>query len=271
MYINGVICLTILFRIRMDISGNPPSIDRLYELQLRRMRLIEDVLEDYQLNIRHALRLISSDLAFSNNIATPTERLFDRFRNPQENYINQYYRHLSRPSLHRNPPVIERREPEIPIVYIDPPLPGLTDAEIAAETQTVQYDASMNIDRCPITWDRFVEGQNVMRINRCGHFFDENAIIEWFLTHDSCPVCRTSLTGTGAGTIVNGNTHVGNTVVGNNRAQYNTANNAVNQLMATFITSVNNAINSNSYYESEVVLDMNDLLSIYNNVPSSRN
>ena len=207
-------------------------------------------------DIRGSSESATDDLAFSNNVTPRMEGVFDRLvgnENIPENYINQYYRHVSGISPYRNP--YYRRE--VPIVYMNATI-GLTETQIAAETQSVQYDASMNGDRCPITWDRFEEGQNVIRINRCGHVFGEHAIIEWFRTHDSCPVCRTSLTG---------NTHVGNThtILGNIASRHtNTSNGAVNQLVSTLLATVNNAINSNGFYENEVVLDVNELFNAYN-------
>ena len=43
---------------------------------------------------------------------------------------------------------------------------------------------------CPITLDVMIEGEAVMKINRCGHFFKEAALRRWFEAHSHCPVCR---------------------------------------------------------------------------------
>jgi hypothetical protein len=70
----------------------------------------------------------------------------------------------------------------------------LTSEQIESFTTLVQYDTSMNEIRCPITWDAFEIGQNVLEINNCRHIFGQNALMEWFQNHSICPVCRTNVT-----------------------------------------------------------------------------
>lgn len=47
---------------------------------------------------------------------------------------------------------------------------------------------------CPITRERFQNSDYVLRINHCGHVFNENALVTYLTEHDHrCPVCRFNL------------------------------------------------------------------------------
>lgn len=72
---------------------------------------------------------------------------------------------------------------------------GLTDEEYQRITQTITYDASINIDdsRCPITLQNFNQGQEVAQIRICQHTFSPTALREWFNGHQTCPVCRSNV------------------------------------------------------------------------------
>ncbi len=72
----------------------------------------------------------------------------------------------------------------------------LTDEEIARETETIVYDASASNlveSRCPISYDEFVGGEELLCIRRCGHFFKPNALRDWLRRHSRCPMCRFNL------------------------------------------------------------------------------
>jgi hypothetical protein len=266
----------------MDISNNYfNSLQQRLDAQSRRMRFIENIVEDYQSNMRQVMRLIGYEMAFSygvtplflqnaygvspDNHPIPTlhplsgivpnvDTIFDGLLgNPNPNpsrastNTNSYIRSLQNQiNQQRNARFIYTQ-----LFESDANARGLTDEQIANETQIVVYDASMNIsDRCPISWERFENGQNVIRINRCGHIFKENEITEWLHTHDNCPVCRTSL--------------LQNTTINHTDPSGNTNNNAVNNVLSTILSSVNNAINAdNGYYESELTFNVDDLMSIY--------
>lgn len=72
---------------------------------------------------------------------------------------------------------------------------GLTDEEYQRITQTITYDASINIDdsRCPITLQNFNQGQEVAQIRNCQHTFSPSALRQWFNSHQTCPVCRNNV------------------------------------------------------------------------------
>ena len=43
---------------------------------------------------------------------------------------------------------------------------------------------------CPITMETFSPSQIVVKINHCGHVFNQTHLHSWFRTHVRCPVCR---------------------------------------------------------------------------------
>lgn len=249
---------------------------RQYDLQSRRMRLIENIVEDYQSNMRQVMRLIGYDMAFSYGVNPNVDTIFDGLLgNPNPNPNRAPPNQISYIRSLQNQINQQRNAQTRGFIYTqlfesDADARGLTDEQIANETQIVAYDGSMNAsDRCPISWERFENGQNVMRINRCGHIFKENEITEWLRTHDNCPVCRTSLlqntTTNRTDTSGNNISYTNNADTSANNISY--TNNAANQVLSTIISSVNNAINTNNgYYENEFTFNVNDLINIYNDL-----
>lgn len=249
----------------MDISNNYFHNVRQHDLQSRRMRLIENILEDYQSNMRQVMRLIGYEMAFSYGMTPNVDTIFNGLLgNPNPNPNREPPNHNSYIRSLQNQINQQRNAQTRGFIYTqlfesDTDARGLTDEQIANETQIVTYDGSMNVtDRCPISWERFENGQNVMRINKCGHIFKENEITEWLRTHDNCPVCRTSL--------------LQNTPTNHTDPSGNSNNNTVNQVLSTILSSVNNAINTDTgYYESELTFNVNDLMNIYNNLTINSN
>ena len=64
------------------------------------------------------------------------------------------------------------------------------EIEIGASVYGYQLFPDTPPHTCPITLDVMIEGEAVMKINRCGHFFKEAALRRWFEAHSHCPVCR---------------------------------------------------------------------------------
>ena len=63
-------------------------------------------------------------------------------------------------------------------------------------TPTLWSDISDTADQfiCPITRERFIDSDNVLRINPCGHIFNQNALVTYLTEYDyRCPVCRFNL------------------------------------------------------------------------------
>jgi hypothetical protein len=234
-------------------------------------------MDDYQDNMRRVIALLVRDI---DSQPQPNE---------QEQYNTNMQQNTNAPqtpgySFNRMPPI--RREFSYytqftnPIVYVaneDANTEGYIDLEresqtlrlsqqqiIDSATQIIRYDTSMNQDRCPITWDNFQPGQNVIKINRCGHIFCVNALTQWIQSrHNYCPVCRGAII---TRTIdVSSNTRVNrNTVNGNTSFSGNTSSRAINQLISGILSGVNSAVNTNTgYYESELELNMNDFMELY--------
>jgi hypothetical protein len=65
-----------------------------------------------------------------------------------------------------------------------------TDIENGASVYGYQLFPDTPPHTCPITLDAMIEGEAVMKINRCGHVFKEAALRRWFEAHSHCPVCR---------------------------------------------------------------------------------
>jgi hypothetical protein len=52
-----------------------------------------------------------------------------------------------------------------------------------------------NNDVCPISLDPFVEDEEVVKFNICGHMFKKPLIVNWLIRHNNCcPVCRRTIT-----------------------------------------------------------------------------
>jgi hypothetical protein len=71
---------------------------------------------------------------------------------------------------------------------------GSPIVDISGSTTVYNYIASDQLPlTCPITLETIVEGESVMKINRCGHIFKEAALRRWFDGHSQCPLCRSRL------------------------------------------------------------------------------
>ena len=67
---------------------------------------------------------------------------------------------------------------------------GLSPIDISGGTTVSNYTFEDTGLICPITLEYVQVGEPVMRINRCGHRFKEDALRRWFSNHQRCPVCR---------------------------------------------------------------------------------
>jgi hypothetical protein len=74
----------------------------------------------------------------------------------------------------------------------------LTQQDIQRCTETIQYrqgNSAMTETRCPIGLTNFQENEEVMRIRRCGHYFNPANLRNWLVNHNNCPVCRRLIVG----------------------------------------------------------------------------
>lgn len=214
-------------------------------MKARRMKLISDVMEDYQENMRRAFRLIECELEISNNVFPPTipanlDDWVDRGSNITDRYPETHdfgYERRDTPEP-RSPNRSNVRRGFVYTQLLEPRDPvdrGITNEQIATATQLIQYDLSMNETRCPITWDQFEPGQNILQINSCRHIFGHQPLMEWFQRHSRCPVCRTNV-------LTNASTEPENI----NNALNSTA---ISQLISGILTSVNGAVNTENDYD----------------------
>jgi hypothetical protein len=82
---------------------------------------------------------------------------------------------------------------EIPQIYVPrrtQQTNRLTQEQINNSIQTVEYQQDMGEERCPITLDNFIVGENICRIRHCGHIFKSTGLMQWFQRNVRCPVCR---------------------------------------------------------------------------------
>jgi hypothetical protein len=66
----------------------------------------------------------------------------------------------------------------------------LNNREIDRCVSSITYSSEETETRCPISLEDFVVGENICKINNCGHIFKRAALYRWFHRHNTCPVCR---------------------------------------------------------------------------------
>lgn len=273
MYINSASCLIVLFKILMNRnSSTQENAFQRWDLRMRRLRLMTDIMEDYQENVRRMIRLMGCEMGISNHIYPNSNMRVnsDEWMNRVSNITTDMYS--------PDTPSDERRD-RAPYSFNEmppPPTPiqrngviytqlsgisinsGITSDQIANSTEVVQYDASMNESRCPITLDNFELGQNILRINGCQHIFGESALRQWFTNHNVCPVCRT---------VISGTRQNNTTTTSDTSSSQQTS--VINQIMTSIVNSLNSAPNNNAYYESELEFNVGDLMDAYNRLNNS--
>ena len=74
-----------------------------------------------------------------------------------------------------------------------------TDDQINIATESILFhETSANSDDvlnepdncCPITMERYIEGEELLKIKYCGHTFKKNALLNWLHRDPRCPLCR---------------------------------------------------------------------------------
>jgi len=72
---------------------------------------------------------------------------------------------------------------------------ALTSEEIDRATTGLRWEESMAEDtpRCPVTLQQFVEGDQLLKINRCGHVFSDQGLRRVLEDSSICPLCRCNL------------------------------------------------------------------------------
>ena len=72
------------------------------------------------------------------------------------------------------------------------PRPPLSDADIMTHVRTVHYDEEHmpTLTQCPISLERFRQGEDLCEILGCRHVFKREPLLEWLRRTPVCPVCR---------------------------------------------------------------------------------
>ena len=73
---------------------------------------------------------------------------------------------------------------------------GLTDEEIDTACISREWDETIDCEElptCPITLERFSQGDMVKKIRRCGHEFSAGAITQALRLSPLCPLCRATV------------------------------------------------------------------------------
>ena len=82
-------------------------------------------------------------------------------------------------------------------VFDDPVNRGLSENDILLHTTQYNYvepiPAPEEPELCSITMEPLTNGTPVIQITRCGHVFKSAALITWFQTSNTCPLCRQNL------------------------------------------------------------------------------
>ena len=83
----------------------------------------------------------------------------------------------------------------VPIPNRLSPVPTINDVYNSTSTYTYRTsentsnaDASDNI--CPIDRQPYVDGDEIIKINHCGHTFRRRNLLNWFTRRSTCPICR---------------------------------------------------------------------------------
>jgi hypothetical protein len=69
----------------------------------------------------------------------------------------------------------------------------LNNDQIRGATRILQYTNDYNEQRCPISLDEFIVGENICQIKHCSHIFKNNCLMNWLRNKNHCPVCRYDL------------------------------------------------------------------------------
>jgi hypothetical protein len=80
---------------------------------------------------------------------------------------------------------------------------ALTREQLQRVTEECVYNSSIENTptQCPISLDEFVEGENILKIRKCGHIFRPAELRRWFTQRNKCPVCRCNVLDISSSTI----------------------------------------------------------------------
>ena len=172
----------------------------------------------------------------NNNNNRPTNRrprrIVRRYR-PSTGTNTALNTHFPRRSTNLFNNVMLNRQPftftslqSVPIPNRLSPIPTINDVYNSTSTYTYRAsentsdtDASDNI--CPIDRQPYTDGDEIIKINHCGHNFRRRNLLNWFTRRSTCPICRYDIRS-------HSNTTTANTTTANTTT--NTTTNFINEL-----------------------------------------
>jgi len=184
-------------------NNNEPNVNEQHLLEIHRIQLnmINSLINQYfsqinifQENTRELLQMLRSTIHQQNMLYSHILRRNNTYTQPM-------------PSYNRTPPRTTRNTNrawnteytnisyEIPQIYIPqrPSATRLTQDQINNVIENVEYNEEMGEERCPITLENFIVGENICKIRNCGHIFKSAGLMQWFQRNVRCPVCRCDL------------------------------------------------------------------------------
>jgi len=156
-----------------------------------------DNMHDYNNNVQDILRifnrLLDTPVENENILSDISLNTFinnrpNIYNNPTPNRNSYHLRfsNLRRPSN----TIIRRTDVMDQINNLEDVIVRPTNAEIEIATEVFNWSDRLSQTCCPITLDRFNQGEAVRRIRYCRHVFQNNALMSWFERNTRCPVCR---------------------------------------------------------------------------------
>jgi hypothetical protein len=195
------------------------------ESAIRRYNLWSDLTKDYHSNFAMYQKNVESMLNITENVLElpNRNRPLSNIANSNTNYYNPLPTNTSPVTLNerlynllfpstssgsRYTPYILEFEGLLPLSQrtrrTNTSLDVNSDGIVAPTIQQIQNSTTLIIYNpvqdpltntiCPITLEEFVSGEQLLRINYCGHIFKANSLHRWFVRNKVCPSCRHDIT-----------------------------------------------------------------------------
>ena len=144
---------------------------------------------EYNRNMNNVFSMIQNFLERNSEVREPRENR----RNRETFRETNNRRHNNRSSLFNSSPFFTFAN--IPTNTMNTTNnTGLTNQQIENSTEIIPYSTEMRDVQCPISFEDFVVGEDVLKIIFCGHIFKPESVRNWFRRNKRCPVCRHDLT-----------------------------------------------------------------------------
>ena len=172
-------------------SYTNPHIENNDEIDLLRQQTIDDLLRYYNKNMRDYQKNISEMVRLLQPREPATEQEIEYTpRRTRFSPVDVFqYTYNTAPN---NRPTNNRPTNNPPTNNL-PTRPLLSQYQINNAIETINYNDTLNENRCPITLDDFVIGESIYKIRHCSHIFKKQGLMNWFSRNSHCPVCRYNL------------------------------------------------------------------------------